>query len=176
MTLSRYARLNEHGWHAKPLAMNALRIVARGLALTVLALNLGGCGEDVGEDEHRDEGTLCLWQVESDVLQVEVFTDGCYSGSCSEVLDESCEVARNGEALEVSSLLLIETKGSGSCTGDCRVYKTSCKLEGVAAGEYRLRHGKFETTVTLPLVDGKWSEEGSDSSYACGLVGPANDD
>jgi hypothetical protein len=114
-----------------------------------------GCND---VDEYVDEGALCLTQKDNmGELTVRVWAGGCYSSGCSRLLASECAVTREGEALTVTSHTRVEV--GGECFDDCRVYISECTLGSAPPGEYTLRHGDFESRLTLPLEGGAWSDE-----------------
>lgn len=117
-------------------------------------------------DVRTDEGELCLSQSDPTVLQVSVFTEDCYSSSCSEFLEAACTVGLEGMTITIKSTLRVKEWG-GTCTNDCVIPLPSCQIEGMAAGEYHLIHGEYKTTITLPLPGSRWSEN-ADSAWGCG--------
>jgi hypothetical protein len=119
-----------------------------------LVVATGGCD---GVDEYTNEGSLCLTQgSETTAISVRVFVDG-YSSGCSSLESSRCAVSRDGQTLTVTSHMRVTV--GGECFDDNRAYHSECSLVGAPAGEYTLRHGDFETTITLPLPDGLWSTE-----------------
>lgn len=135
------------------------------LFLATFGLLFSCSDNDSSIDQHVDEGELCLSQNDPAILRVGIATDTCYSSSCSEFLETTCTVEREGMTLRVTSVMRVREWG-GSCTNDCVTQIPTCKLEGVEAGEYRLIHGEYETTITLPLPDGGFREN-PDSGLVC---------
>jgi hypothetical protein len=124
------------------------------LACSLFALSTTGC-DDV--DEYSNEGGLCLTQsAETGDVRVRVYV-GQYSSGCSRLASSSCAITRDGATLTVTNRTRVEL--GGDCFDGLRAYHSECTLVGAPAGEYSLRHGEVETTVSLPLPDGAWSND-----------------
>lgn len=110
-----------------------------------------GCDEDIGFDEDVDTGSVCIRQSIDGALEINVASETCYSGSCSEKLVSQCSLTRDGADLKLTSYTRVKTWG-GTCTDDCVSYSAACELADVPPGTYTLHHGEFAGTITLPLT------------------------
>jgi hypothetical protein len=120
--------------------------------MTCVLLAIVGCS-GTERSVLTDVGSVCLSSTASGGLSVRVEFPGCLSSSCDREISARCDVSRSGSELRIESESVVESKtGTRDCTDDCRIVVTTCVLEPVEAGEYRVVHGRDEGSVRLPAV------------------------
>jgi hypothetical protein len=130
-----------------------------------MGLPLWSCG--VTSWEERDlagDGTVCLApgasafsdtpvRLEADApLTITVQAATCLSSSCSREARGTCRVELRGQEVLVSSQFRWEEKTRGSCTDDCNTLSASCMSPPLPAGDYVIRHGREQQSVTVPSM------------------------
>jgi hypothetical protein len=117
--------------------------------LPVLVL---GCSEGRRITVSDDAGELVVRSTLDGALAVEVRFPGCFSSSCSQVIDARCNITLGGDALRVSSHSEVDiTTAEGTdCSSDCMDVTAGC-IASVEVGEYTISHGLQEARVTLPV-------------------------
>jgi hypothetical protein len=121
------------------------------MGLPVLVL---GCSEGRRITVSDDAGELVVRSTLDGALAVEVSFPGCFSSSCSEVMDARCTITLGGDALRVSSHSEVDitTAHGTECSQDCMAVTAGCITSTfVEAGEYNISHGLQEARVTLPV-------------------------
>lgn len=94
--------------------------------------------------------------VVGDRLRIEVTPEGCYSSSCTEVVVETCSVARVGYNFTASPefCLGFTADPNVGCTDDCGGANDAlahCESdEGLEAGNYMLTFGELAFSFTVP--------------------------
>ena len=87
-------------------------------------------------------------------VRFELRPAGCYSSSCTQVVDASCSVMRAGPELAVSTnfCLDIESDPTVPCNDDCGGGGlAACSSEALPAGGYSVTAGAFTVLFTLPM-------------------------
>ena len=87
-------------------------------------------------------------------IEIVVYPKGCLSSSCTKVHHKSCDVTVAAADVSVTGLVCVEaTGGGGPCTADCNGGGfATCKLSGLAAGDYVVSLGSVTLKVTLPMT------------------------
>jgi hypothetical protein len=133
------------------------------LALSVLLLAFG-CSDDEDRGSERaterstersslaDEGGICLRAADDGALYVRVVANGCFSSSCTTLVEASCEVESVGDTITVHSTLELEQLRGEEllCTADCVPLGAECEFMAIAPGRYVLHLGNSSATIDLP--------------------------
>src|SRR5688572_29212813 len=88
-----------------------------------------------------NDGVVCLRSAPNGDPSVRVIADGCYSSSCTRVVEARCDLERVGAELTVhSSFVLDQQRGKNvPCTTDCTQISADCTTPAFPTGELTVR-------------------------------------
>lgn len=141
----------------------------RSLTTLFFALGLGtsllACANETKITTYENEGRICvnahpmmgetgeLGAGEKALIRVHMHE--CLSSSCDRLLHVECAVEL------IDGVLVLESSGAvedlrgprTGCTDDCGFMVAQCETPPLAEGEYTLRHGDREITLSVPSTD-----------------------
>jgi hypothetical protein len=85
-------------------------------------------------------------------LHVSVRSGGCFSSSCSKVVEASCAIASSGDFDVTANFCVADTSKQGqSCTADCGTAHADCSFgQALTAGEHQVKLGSITVGFQVP--------------------------